>query len=155
MKKIWIYTILAVIITFSVSAYLFTSDSGELTPKVSHHKSSNDIMLSADEFRALYNTEKGMLIDVRTAGEVESGKIPEAVNIDFYSKDFSKEVAVLNKKESIFLYGAIHSRSEKALEVIKELGFENIYVLKEGIRGWEVAGYPIEKESIGSGSKFL
>ena len=51
----------------------------------------------------------------------------------------------LDKNEAIFLYGAIGSRSIKAKEPMKELDFQEVYNLKNGIRGWKVGGYEIAK----------
>ena len=76
------------------------------------------------------------LIDVRTNEEYESGYIKDAINFDFYSKSFQKEILSLEKSSSIILYCRTQNRSVKTANFLKENGYKNITVLEGGINSW-------------------
>ena len=77
-----------------------------------------------------------ILVDVRTAEEYESGHIQDAVNFDFYSESFQKEILSLDKSSSIILYCRTQNRSTKTANYLKENGYKEITVLEGGITSW-------------------
>jgi rhodanese-related sulfurtransferase len=101
--------------------------------------------LSAAQFKE--SIEKGdvTILDVRTAGEVGSGYIDGAENIDWYASDFKERVAKLDKAKPVYIYCASGGRSSSALSTVKALGFKNVYHLEGGMGAWRKAGYPVKK----------
>ena len=77
-----------------------------------------------------------ILVDVRTAEEYESGHIQNAVNFDFYSGSFQKEILSLDKSASIVLYCRTQNRSIKTANYLKENGYKEITVIEGGITSW-------------------
>ena len=77
-----------------------------------------------------------ILVDVRTIEEYESGHIHDAVNFDFYSESFQKEILSLDKSASIILYCRTQNRSTKTANFLKENGYKEITVLEGGITSW-------------------
>ena len=77
-----------------------------------------------------------ILVDVRTIEEYESGHIHDAVNFDFYSESFQKEILYLDKSTSIVLYCRTQNRSTKTANYLKENGYKEIAVLEGGITSW-------------------
>lgn len=77
--------------------------------------------------------ENIIVIDVRTKEEYDSGHIKNAINIDFYSDDFEKEISVLDKNKEYMIYCRSGGRSSEALEIMKEMGFKNVSELEGGI----------------------
>ena len=77
-----------------------------------------------------------ILVDVRTIEEYESGHIQDAVNFDFYSESFQKEILSLDKSSSIILYCRTQNRSTKTANYLKENGYKEITVLEGGITSW-------------------
>ena len=77
-----------------------------------------------------------ILVDVRTAEEYESGHIQDAVNFDFYSESFKKEILSLDKSSLIILYCRTQNRSTKTANYLKENGYKEITVLTGGITSW-------------------
>ena len=76
-------------------------------------------------------------IDVRTPEEYAKGAIDDAVNIDIRDiKNFKIQVAKLNTKKTIYLYCHSGARSNKASQVLKELGFEKIIDFSGGWKAW-------------------
>jgi rhodanese-related sulfurtransferase len=84
------------------------------------------------------NDEHGIIIDVRTEDEFESGKIPGSLNIDIYKgQGFIYEVEELDKSKNFYVYCAAGVRSANACGVMQQLGFENVFNLVGGFSNWE------------------
>ena len=97
---------------------------------------SNEINeISDSQFTEIQDTDY-ILVDVRTAEEYESGHIQDAVNFDFYSESFQKEILSLDKSSSIILYCRTQNRSTKTANYLKENGYKEITVLAGGITSW-------------------
>ena len=97
---------------------------------------STEINLISDtQFIEIQNTEH-ILVDVRTIEEYESGHIQDAVNFDFYSESFQKEILSIEKSSSIILYCRTQNRSIKTANYLKENGYNEISVIAGGITSW-------------------
>jgi rhodanese-related sulfurtransferase len=84
------------------------------------------------------NDEHGIIIDVRTEDEFESGKITGALNIDIYKgQGFIYRVEELDKSKNFYVYCAAGVRSANACGVMQQLGFENVFNLVGGFSNWE------------------
>ena len=92
-------------------------------------------VISNSQFIEIQETDY-VLVDVRTVEEYESGHIQDAVNFDFYSESFQKEILSLNKSSSIILYCRTQNRSTKTANYLKENGYKEITVLVGGITSW-------------------
>ena len=92
-------------------------------------------VISNIQFTEIQDTDY-ILVDVRTAEEYESGHIQDAVNFDFYSESFQKEILSLDKSSSIILYCRTQNRSTKTANYLKENGYKEITVLEGGITSW-------------------
>ncbi len=73
------------------------------------------------------------LVDVRTAGEYESGYIPTAVNIPL--SEIGDNPPTDDKEALIILYCRSGNRSGQALDILVDLGYTNVHNLG-GIRDW-------------------
>ena len=92
-------------------------------------------VISDAQFTEIQDTDY-ILVDVRTIEEYESGHIHDAVNFDFYSESFQKEILSLDKSASIILYCRTQNRSTKTANYLKENGYKEITVLEGGITSW-------------------
>ncbi len=80
------------------------------------------------------------VIDVRTPAEYATNHVEGALNIDFKSADFAKEVAALDKTKPYLIHCAHGTRSSKAKETFEKLKFSKVYHLDGGISAWTEAG---------------
>jgi len=87
-----------------------------------------------------------ILIDVRTEPEYRQGHLPEAVLIDIKQSNFTDEVSKLNKSKPVFVYCGSGIRSEKAVKILNELDFQEVYELESGFGEWAKAGKPFVKD---------
>lgn len=93
--------------------------------------------------KLLKENPKTIVLDVRTADEFKAGHIPGAKNVDFFDDGFAKQVAALDPATPILVHCAAGGRSAQALPALKDK--KAVYHLKEGFKGWEKAGKPVEK----------
>jgi rhodanese-related sulfurtransferase len=92
------------------------------------------VRVDLDEFKAKM-AEKGIqLVDVRTPQEYNQGHYPNAQNIDYLNNSFRTEIQKLDKTKPIAIYCKSGNRSSQAMEVMKQLGFVEIYELRGGYR---------------------
>ena len=97
---------------------------------------STEISVISDaQFNEIQGTDY-VLVDVRTVEEYESGYIQDAINFDYYSESFQKEILSLDKSASILLYCRTQNRSTKTANYLKENGYKEIIVLEGGITSW-------------------
>ena len=98
-------------------------------------ESSEINVISDAQFTEIQDSDY-ILVDVRTIEEYESGHIQDAINLDFYSESFQKEILSLDKSSSIILYCRTQNRSTKTANYLKENGYKEITVLAGGITSW-------------------
>lgn len=72
------------------------------------------------------------ILDVRTPEEMSDGKIEGSININFYDSNFREQVAKLDRNIPVYVYCRSGARSQKAMEVLKELGFSVVHELSGG-----------------------
>lgn len=95
--------------------------------------------VGVEEFKGLIDKEDGIVLDVRTENEYNTGHIDNALLIDWYSNNWEEEALKLDKAKPIYVYCRSGSRSNSATKKLAELGFEKIYNLKGGFLAWQRA----------------
>jgi len=77
-----------------------------------------------------------VLLDVRTAMENQTVRIPNSILIDISSPSFIDEIGKLDKTRSYLVYCRSGNRSFHAGNYMLRNGFQKVYHLKPGIIGW-------------------
>lgn len=124
---------------FFISLFIFwqcTSNQAQQNSEVIEN-------VDAKKFKELIETSGGILLDVRTPGEVNAGYINGASTIDFYDEDFEQKLDLIKRDNTIFIYCKSGGRSSQAARVLHEKGFKKVYNLSGGIMAWENSGYSI------------
>lgn len=104
------------------------------------------VNLEPKDFKEKIEDDKDkQLLDVRTSDECALGIISGAENVDILSHDFTSKVEKLHKDLPVYVYCARGGRSTEAAEVLKKLGFTEIYNLSGGITAWGDSGYEVNK----------
>jgi rhodanese-related sulfurtransferase len=96
--------------------------------------------LNVNDFAAKIADPSVTLIDVRTAGEFASGHIKGAMNIDWESGTFERDVLALDKTKTYAVYCRSGNRSGQATAQMAKDGFTSIYNLNGGIIDWSNSG---------------
>lgn len=81
------------------------------------------------------------LIDIRTAGEVAQGVIPDAAHIPMHL--IPLRVSELPNDREVILYCRSGARSYHACSYLVQQGFNNVVNLRGGIIGWVRGGFEI------------
>jgi rhodanese-related sulfurtransferase len=97
--------------------------------------------ISPVEFKQRAESGEYTMIDVRTPQEIDEGKIDlVALEIDFYEPNFQEEIAKLNRDAQYLIYCRSGNRSGQALQIMRELGFTEVYELEGGKNAWDASG---------------
>lgn len=104
------------------------------------------IKLSPKTFKDSINSNDAQVVDVRTPKEFHIDRIENAVNIDYFSKNFTDSISLLNTKKPVFIYCRSGKRSTNSIPMFKKAGFKYVYELEGGFLNWK-------KESLKSISK--
>ena len=75
---------------------------------------------------AYVNTEKFIIIDVRTREEFEESHVKGALNIDILQPDFQIEILKLDKSKTFKVYCRSGNRSSQALQTMNSIGFKDV-----------------------------
>ena len=97
--------------------------------------------VNTENFQQLIEKGDGIIIDVRTSQEFNSGHIIDATNIDFSSDDFTDKLKIVRKDIPIYVYCRSGGRSSSAADKMEKLGFTEVYNLLGGIGSWQSEGY--------------
>ena len=99
--------------------------------------SNNIIVLNYKEFKEKVIGKNVQLIDVRTVKEYKTGFIDGAILIDFLqTEQFKKQIELLDKNKSVYIYCRSGKRSAKASELFIKQGFTKVYDLSGGYKSW-------------------
>lgn len=76
--------------------------------------------------------ENGILIDVRTPEEFDAGHLDNALNVNWFDSDFTKQMEGIDKDQPIYIYCKKGGRSAKAANLLDSLGYQNVIDLEGG-----------------------
>lgn len=126
MKKILLF--LSLVIALGFNSCKDNSENKQIT------------VISPEEvYEAVTNSDR-QLIDVRTTEEFAEGHVANSKNICVTEDDFKEKASKLNKNEPVYVYCKSGKRSAKAAQILKEMGFTEIYDMDGGILNWEKQG---------------
>lgn len=134
--KISIFTLAISLIAFScgeTTEGTIGNDKHNSEVKIEEQSVAKNV--NADEFKALIE-KGGILIDVRTPGEVANGAIAGNKNINIGSSDFEAEISKLDKNSPVLVYCKSGGRSGRAMGIMKGMGFKEVYNLNGGYSRW-------------------
>jgi rhodanese-related sulfurtransferase len=109
----------------------------------------NAINVSTPDAYALIEDRPDMVImDVRTPEEYQAGHLNGAVNLDYYSGGFLDRLKALDKNSTYIVYCRKGIRGGIALEMMRSLGFKEVYNILGGLALWAEEGRPMKGEVI-------
>lgn len=103
------------------------------------------LSISPEDAAALIEEQKDnpffAIIDLRTREEYLKSTLGDTSNVDFYMDNFEQVISGFDRKMPYLIYCASGRRSGQALEIMKDLGFQEVYNLEGGLEAWVEAGY--------------
>lgn len=111
------------------------------SPPTTKHQDS----INVKEFEQLSGQPNSVILDVRTPHEYSEDHLLNSKHIDFNSPNFKSEISKLDKDRTYLIHCRTDRRSGHTVNLMIELGFKNIYLLKGGIIAWKQEGKPTAK----------
>lgn len=96
--------------------------------------------LAWEDFTQRCQDDNGVLLDVRTQEEFETDHLPNAINISYLSTDLVEQLEQLDPQVSYYVYCRTSRRSVRVCTLMKNMGFSNVYHLKDGLIGKVIDG---------------
>ena len=97
--------------------------------KLYRHKEN----ISVNEmFEIIKTNENTVLLDVRSTQEYKEGHINGSINIPVYDLEKTAN-SKLNKEGIIIVYCSAGVRSKRAIQILRKLGYRNLYNIEGGI----------------------
>ena len=84
------------------------------------------------------------ILDVRTAAEFAEGRIKGALNVDIKAPDFKERIGRLDRNGVYLAVCRGGMRSARAVGLMKEMGFKQVYNLAGGTMKWQEENLPLE-----------
>lgn len=116
----------------------------------------NAVIISVSDAKSLLS--KAIFYDARKAMNFGKGRVPNAISkpvkwvdkkVDLEDRkiSFNKNDLPKNKNSKIVVYshGATGWKSYHLVRRLVEMGYEKVHWMREGLSGWEKAGYTVEK----------
>ena len=90
------------------------------------------------------NNPNFVIIDLRFPQSFAYEHIENAINIEFLSQTFRDELNQLDKNKTYLIYSgsACGGIGPKALGIMEELNFREVYNMSGGCLGWKLEGFP-------------
>ncbi|EDM43898.1 rhodanese-like domain protein [unidentified eubacterium SCB49] len=86
----------------------------------------------------LAKDKEAIILDVRTAAELEEGYIPGAKHLDIMNAGaFMEGANALDKNANYFVYCKAGGRSAQACMIMESIGFKNTNNLMGGFSQWD------------------
>jgi rhodanese-related sulfurtransferase len=141
-------TVLRALVATLICGVALAGGSVYITPSIAETSTQAQIFEEVTPREALSLIEQNkanpdfVILDVRTPKEFASGHIKGAINLDYYAETFQEDLDGLDKTKTYLVYCRSGSRSSKAFNLMKELGFQSIYVMEGGIKRWNAEDLP-------------
>jgi rhodanese-related sulfurtransferase len=104
-------------------------------------------VVTADELYSVLqaNGPKPLVLDVRTPREFDGGHVPGAVNIPHTQLQLRLAEIQSAAGAGVVVYCEVGTRSQFALSLLRQAGYENVQHLAGDMAGWRRAGLPIAR----------
>lgn len=125
-------TILLLAVVILVGAWVFRTALGG---------TGDVISIAPADYETLVEQYPGLQwLDVRTSNETANGKMPNTLEADVMSRDFSTKLDTLAKDQPYLVYCRSGQRSLLACRRMQKAGFTQVFNLKGGYQAWERKG---------------
>jgi len=123
---------------------IFWKVAGPLLRRALKEKHKDVSEISIQEVNRLVKRGESMvLLDVREKEELALGYLKDSVFIPRASLPEKAETLLPDKEAPLVVYCAAGVRSILAAKTLREMGYQHVSSMREGIEGWKKAGYEV------------
>ena len=90
------------------------------------------------------NNSRFVILDVRAASDYAKGRIPGAINIDFFNDSYDVFLSILDRNLTYLVYCDGGGISSIVLDDMEALGYMEAYHMLNGFDRWKELGYDVE-----------
>ncbi len=112
-----------------------------LVPHVPRHDVIEKLIVSPERFQELAGDPAALVIDIREPEEYQRGHIPGAGSLPL--RLLPQSGSALPRDRTLLLSCRSGRRSSRALTMLVEMGFTNVYGMRGGILAWRAEGLPV------------
>ena len=136
-RKIMLLTMIGLFSVFGFSCSKTGNEKQSLTmsKESKNGKKAEYKKITSDEAKKMMETQKVIVVDVRTLEEYNEGHIPNAISIPLETIENKAEVKLKNKDDLILVYCRSGRRSREAALKLIENGYTNVIDFG-GIKDW-------------------
>ena len=136
-RKIALLTMVGVISVLGFSCSKSGNEKGTLamSKEVKVGKKAEYKKITSDEAKKMMETQKVIVVDVRTLEEYNEGHIPNAISVPLETIENEAEAKLKNKDALILVYCRSGRRSREAALKLIEKGYTNVIDFG-GIKDW-------------------
>lgn len=131
------------LISFSACGTMPTEDTA--TQEAVEQVSGTTEDLNVERFAEFVASGEGIVLDVRTPDEYNAGHLEGSLHHNIYDADFADQLAKLDPETPVYVYCKAGGRSAKAMSMMHEMGFAEVYNLAGGYDAWSRSGQPVVK----------
>ena len=136
-RKIMLLTMIGLFSVFGFSCSKTGNEKQSLTisKEVKNGKKAEYKKITSDEAKKMIETQKVIVVDVRTLEEYTEGHIPNAISVPLETIENKAEAKLKNKDDLILVYCRSGRRSREAALKLIEKGYTNVIDFG-GIQDW-------------------
>ena len=136
-RKIMLLTMIGLFSVFGFSCSKTGNEKQSLTmsKESKNGKKAEYKKIASDEAKKMMETQKVIVVDVRTLEEYNEGHIPNAISVPLETIENEAEVKLKNKDDLILVYCRSGRRSREAALKLIEKGYTNVIDFG-GIKDW-------------------
>ena len=136
-RKIMLLTMIGLFSVFEFSCSKTGNEKQSLTmsKESKNGKKAEYKKITSDEAKKMMETQKVIVVDVRTLEEYKEGHIPNAISVPLETIENEAEVKLKNKDDLILVYCRSGRRSREAALKLIENGYTNVIDFG-GIKDW-------------------
>lgn len=136
-RKIMLLTMIGLFSVFGFSCSKTGNEKQSLTisKEVKNGKKAEYKKITSDEAKKMMETQKVIVVDVRTLEEYTEGHIPNAISVPLETIENKAEAKLKNKDDLILVYCRSGRRSREAALKLIEKGYTNVIDFG-GIKDW-------------------
>jgi len=102
--------------------------------------------LNPQQATVMMNRKNVLVIDLRDANQYDAGHILNAKPYTFEALQQESDKLSKNKDKAILIYGTTQ-QAAKAVNLLKQKGFTEVYQLSGGINAWQKENLPLVKST--------
>ncbi len=115
-----------------------------LITSIVKQKTAAYTIVDAQGATLLINREEGVVVDIRSKDEYNSGHIVDAIHVlPSQIKDENTSSLEKHKSAPIIVVCKTGQTAQESANLLAKGGFERVYLLKDGLIGWNEAKMPL------------